>query len=83
MKMYSTNTAVTFHHALLLCPANYMYFTSLPRNVNGSPSQIAAAVGSGVGVSVGVVILVLVVVVVVIIFRKRKMCTEINVDQLF
>ena len=52
--------------------------------MNGSPSQIAAAVGSGVGVSVGVVILVLVVVVVIIVFRKCKKCAiEINVDQLF
>ena len=72
----TTNTVVTFHHALSFCTAN----SSLPENVNGSPSQRAAAVGSGVGV----VILVLVVVVVIIVFRKCKKCAiEINVDQLF
>ena len=51
------------HHAILFCTAN----SSLPKIVNGSPSQTATAVGIGVGVSVGVVILRALVLVVVVI----------------
>ena len=76
---YISLLILQLHHAILFCTAS----SSLPTNVNGSPSQLAADdVSIGVGVSVGVVASVLVVVVIT--SRKRKMCTiDINVDQLF
>ena len=55
----TTNTALTFHHAILFFTAN----SSLPTNVN--ELQTAAAVG--IGVSHGVVIQVASVLVVVVI----------------